>query len=142
MLVEATRLDARGSGRSQERVGWRKVAERLFEYGDFTLQGVVSAVSHGTGADVFVGADLVGGGTGLLEERASFHCGFVEGGEFQPVLAAGQESEHGSRRTDLEAGEAVVDEADPVTPLGELAFIDQVDSRLALQAHDVGDLAA
>ncbi len=112
------------------------LAQRL----DLALELFLPGIHDRTGADVFERAHLARRGARLLEERAALGRRLVELVEFLPVLAPLDQRHERAGLARLESRQAVVDERDPVAALGELAFVDEVDSGLALQPDDVRHL--
>ena len=70
------------------------------------------------------------------EQRLAFGRVLVEVGKLLPILTARHHRSARWKRPILEAAEASIGKREPVSALGQLAFVDDVDARLALLLDD------
>ena len=103
---------------------------------DLTAHGILACVGDRSRADELgaPGADLL---ARRVEQRAALGRVLVEACELLAVAAPG-DHRHAGPLAFLEATEAVVGERQPVTALGVLALIDEVQAGLTLPPDDVG----
>ncbi len=144
VLVRPADLDACRRGRRQKRVFGRMSVERVAQCVDFPLERVMAHILDWAAAQQRHPARrrLIRNRARLLEQRAARQRLVVEVRELRPVLAGRQHGAHGGGVGRLESRQARVDERDEVAALGQLAFVDEVDARVALFSNDVSDCDA
>ncbi len=133
--------------RGEEGVGHRRPTQGILHHGDLALEGGLTAVMDRLGRHpVLHGlARLLGalghvlGRSGLFEQRAVLEDGEVEVAELDPVGARQQQLAVGAGMPGgLVATEARREILDPVSALGELPFVDEVETGLTLRRAHLG----